>query len=1491
MKLAFVVVTAILLGAVSTASAQGVLVPLVTDHTPLPLSNKFGPPDGNAINQAGDLAIRGEGSKAVFLRRAGSLMVRVMQAGDEMPGFPGSRVNEILNVRLNASALLVFSVDFSLASGELQTAILSFNGTVLQKIVDGTNTAPGSGGSRYERPLSLIGLTDAGDILVASSLIPAQSGDPNRSSIFRIPAGGAAFRVAGFGDPAPGTATVFGVLTNLMTNNAGDVAFTAAGTGTTGGSGLFVTGSGGTVIRKVSNQGDAISPADGGGTMGSVSGTNYRFNNSGTVVFFNSQRLWTNTAAGGTVLRLSQSDAVPAPVGGTFGNPFTLTGFNDAGDISLAAAVVNSTNGSAFGLFRYRQSLGAFDIVAYSTQPAPSTGGAFQEFSAISMNASGLISFRATNTLNGQTLGFFQQSAANQPVNVVAEGGPTPFGGTYVLGIGGTQTLNNGALFFRADIVGGTASMALFLKGGSLATLMSTADTLPPGSRQLVRTQWIDASGDYIGFLAQRAGGPFSLGVHRISDHSSFILATDRDPAPSSGGGVVSLGSPSTVFVNSTGQIAFAVTVVGGSLPTRTGIYTASIGTGLAKVAIAGDVDDGGRNLNTLQLTGIISPINATGQVLLTALAFPDTVNRGLWIGSGGGVPAKIAMNGDVTSAGSTITSVSAGPAVNASGQATFRATTSAGAGIFVGSAGAIPTQIAVAGQAAPGGGFFQSFSRASINSSGEIVFKAGLTGIPGDPRAGLYKATTSPTVSVIAVAVDGTPAPSGGNYSMFGAQEDILINDQHDIVFLSDLTGGSADSGYFVLRASVGSLQTLALQGQPAPGTTGVFDTFAHTAGGAPGEFNQINAQGEIAFFGTYLLSGVAIRGTWHVKLDNSIEPILVRGSLSPEFGGGTAVSSSQKSAWVNGARYPIWAGISGGSFGEAMFLFMQPTPAATPAGAAVVVQPTDPTTGATPVTLEFANVVVPGTTTVTTSGGGAPIPGQFQLGDPPVYYNFTTTATFSGAISICVDFTGVTFPAGTTMKLLHYENGAWVDVTLGVPSGNQLCGTAASLSPFALVRALNVPVSEAVVNGDFGNALAGWSQFATPNNSYLAANVVGGVLEFFKQPAPPGESSSAVVFRETGVALASGDPIASQFDLGNSSSVRKRISVLILDSDFSDLSVCTFWIEPNSPLRTYAMRTHTTRAWTNASIYFYAASEGANGGAYLLDNVSMGPSPSLSAERTDCVDPTAPAATNGPDSTNLITNGDFVTGLGPWVTFGQIASQITNGVFEFRKLPGSPNGVVLQNTFAPVDSGQILTANFELGNSSAVRKRVTVLLHEGDFSDLTACTFWLAPGQALANYSIRAFTTKAWTHATLSVYPATDGPDEWTQLANVTLQRTPSIEINGTDCLEPGASTTPLHVIVDHADRLHERVADGRSDEGESASLQVLAHRVGLGGAGRNVLRPGGVVDDGAAADKLPDVGVEAAEFLLHGQKRACILHRRLDLEPVADDAGVGE
>jgi hypothetical protein len=346
-------------------------------------------------------------------------------------------------------------------------------------------------------------------------------------------------------------------------------------------------------------------------------------------------------------------------------------------------------------------------------------------------------------------------------------------------------------------------------------------------------------------------------------------------------------------------------------------------------------------------------------------------------------------------------------------------------------------------------------------------------------------------------------------------------------------------------------------------------------------------------------------------------------------------------------------------------------------------------------------------------------------------------------------------------------------------------------------------VPGINLIRNCDFSNGMDFWIPFATPDLDHIGLQVTDDRLQFYKVPVPSTQwHNQAVVFQFTWTQLEPGSPLVSKFDLGNSSDVRKRISVLIQEGDFSDLHVCTFWLAPHSPMRTYEMKTHTSRVWYNTTIAFYAASGGSFGGFYEVDDVSLTYEPSADLQgKTICSDPTAPAPTPSPDGPNLLQNGDFSNGLAPWAVLFNLTHQLANGVFEFvwsvdatpTYVPPFPSfepaPVLIQRTGVPMAAGEILTAQMDLGNSSSVRKRVSILVHQWDFADLAACTFWLEPHTPLQTYTMRIFTTEAWTDAAFSVYAATRGSEEWIQLDNASLKRTPGAQTSGKECYEPGA------------------------------------------------------------------------------------------------------
>src|SRR5206468_12805010 len=94
---------------------------------------------------------------------------------------------------------------------------------------------------------------------------------------------------------------------------------------------------------------------------------------------------------------------------------------------------------------------------------------------------------------------------------------------------------------------------------------------------------------------------------------------------------------------------------------------------------------------------------------------------------------------------------------------------------------------------------------------------------------------------------------------------------------------------------------------------------------------------------------------------------------------------------------------------------------------------------------------------------------------------------------------------------------------------------------------------------------------------------------------------------------------------------------------------------------------------------------------------------------------------------------------------------------------------------------------------------------------------------------------------------------------------------------------------MIVYHAHRLHEGVADRRSDESKAALREVLAQCVRLRRARGNLGVHAPTIHPWRAADKGPEVLVEGAGLSLHAKKRLRIADRAFHLQAVAHDVRI--
>ena len=138
------------------------------------------------------------------------------------------------------------------------------------------------------------------------------------------------------------------------------------------------------------------------------------------------------------------------------------------------------------------------------------------------------------------------------------------------------------------------------------------------------------------------------------------------------------------------------------------------------------------------------------------------------------------------------------------------------------------------------------------------------------------------------------------------------------------------------------------------------------------------------------------------------------------------------------------------------------------TPIGENVVIDP--PTTNQdgspvnnSPVSLTFENVTSAGQTSVTLTPSAPPVPPTLKLGNPAVFYDLQSTATFIDSVEICIDYREFSFDDETTLTMLHFTDPdgpgpqfeQWVDVTTVLDNDNGIiCGSTDSFSPFAIVE-----------------------------------------------------------------------------------------------------------------------------------------------------------------------------------------------------------------------------------------------------------------------------------------------------------------------------------------------------------------------------------------------------------------------------------------------------
>ncbi len=155
---------------------------------------------------------------------------------------------------------------------------------------------------------------------------------------------------------------------------------------------------------------------------------------------------------------------------------------------------------------------------------------------------------------------------------------------------------------------------------------------------------------------------------------------------------------------------------------------------------------------------------------------------------------------------------------------------TSTSQSIFAGLSGAVQSAVKI-GTPALNGGEFSFLKSPALTNDNQLLFSASVTN-GGANYGGLFLGSPGAFQPVV---LNGDTSPAGGIYSSISQIP--TINSCRQVAFISSLGGGPSLTGVFA--GGLGSIQTVALLGEPAP-SGGIYNSF-YTP--------QINSSGVVAF------------------------------------------------------------------------------------------------------------------------------------------------------------------------------------------------------------------------------------------------------------------------------------------------------------------------------------------------------------------------------------------------------------------------------------------------------------------------------------------------------------------------------------------------------------------------------------------------------------------------------------------------------------------
>jgi hypothetical protein len=453
-------------------------------------------------------------------------------------------------------------------------------------------------------------------------------------------------------------------------------------------------------------------------------------------------------------------------------------------------------------------------------------------FVAVLLGA-GLSSAQSLLVSQGQVIAFTGQD--NTPTGDVAPGllSGERFGGSSGPNSGVID--DSGRVFFRAQIAdaAGVSIPGHLGRGywmgdsrGNLAKVLRGGDPEP--------------SGTILGATIQTGGGASTLtGTPRIASNGLILFGTTFWDVL---GGTVATANDTAIYVGTPGNWQILM---------REGDPAPGCGAG---VTISSDFG---------ALSHALSALNAAGQCVFQSNVAGTGVggtNNIAWFGGSVGNVQLILRKGDLGPNGEVTSSIGFSTQMNASGQALFEVTYTAGTGtpavttandkaIWLYTPGSGNTEILREGNPSPIAGTFYgspSLSALSgINAAGQALIGVDLTGAvtAGVDNNALFLATSSGTSLVVRRGDQAPGLPAGVNFNTVNIFN-MCLTDGGIVAFTSTVMNGGVttanDSGLWT--GTAGNLTLVAREGDVAPGSGG--QTFGALAGSV-----LLNTKGQVLF------------------------------------------------------------------------------------------------------------------------------------------------------------------------------------------------------------------------------------------------------------------------------------------------------------------------------------------------------------------------------------------------------------------------------------------------------------------------------------------------------------------------------------------------------------------------------------------------------------------------------------------------------------------